>query len=264
MAPTGIEVVRTKLNRAKYHADTLASEWDDFYHSGVYAFTMTMDVTPPNALHFRWKIRSRTAAEEKQFTDLGLVYGDVLSNLRGALDYLAWQLVLAAGNQPTDRTSFPCVKRQADWRSAAGDRLRGVDVRWVGEIEKLQPFQQARHPERHLLAVLDHNNNINKHRTLPPTIVTAPYFSFRYAHPDMPGREFKFEPWLDKPIEDGIEFYRLTVNPPILDPNIGLTDPPIRISFGDDLDHSDGWGYQIADLVQWVSDAVEIFEPAFT
>ena len=79
----------------------------------------------------------------------------------------------------------------------------------------------------------------------------------------MPGRKFNFEPWLDRPIEDGTEFFRLTVDPPILNPNIDLVDPPIRISFGDGLDHSDGWDYSNTDLVQWVSDAAAIFEPAF-
>jgi hypothetical protein len=34
----------------------------------------------------------------------GLVVGDVLHNLRSALDHLAWQLVLANGKSPTSRT----------------------------------------------------------------------------------------------------------------------------------------------------------------
>jgi hypothetical protein len=256
-------IVRAKLNRAKFHADAFVSGWDQFCHGGTYAFNMKMDVDPPHALHFWWRIRDRTPEEEKRFTDLSLIYGDILSNLRGTLDYLIWQLVLAVGNQPTERASFPCVKRQADWRSVSGDRLRGVDPRWIGEIEKLQPYHEAEHPERHLLAVLDHNNNANKHRALQAVIVTAQVFNFSYTHPDMPGRNFNFEPWLDRPIEDGTEFFRVTVDPPILNPNIDLVDPPIRISFGDGLDHSDGWDYSNTDLVQWVSDAAAIFEPAF-
>ena len=112
VAPQGMAIVRAKLNRAKFHADAFLSGWDQFCHGGTYAFTMKMDVDPPHALHFWWRIRDRTPEEEKKFADLSLIYGDILSNLRGTLDYLIWQLVLAAGNQPTERTSFPCVKRR--------------------------------------------------------------------------------------------------------------------------------------------------------
>ena len=181
-----------------------------------------------------------TSDEDRKFTEFSLVYGDLLSNLRGALDYLAWQLVLVAGNQPTHRTSFPCARTQGGWQSTVGDRLSGIDQQWIDEIEKLQPYHQTQHPERQLLAVLDHNNNINKHRTLPAAIVTAPDFNFKYEHPDMAGHKFDFERWLERPIQDGTEFFKLTVDPPILNPNISRTDPPIRISFDDELDHADG------------------------
>ena len=40
-------------------------------------------------------------------------------------------------------------------------------------------------------------------------------------------------------------------------------DPSIRISFIDELDHSDGWDYTNQDLVRWVADAVARFESAF-
>lgn len=127
MTSEGMSIVRAKLDRAKFHADAFSTAWDRFYHGGAYAFTMKMDVDPPNALHFWWKLRDCRPDEEKAFTDFSIIYGDMLTNLRGTLDYLAWQLVLAAGNQPTVRTSFPCVKRMGDWPSVAGDRLKGVD-----------------------------------------------------------------------------------------------------------------------------------------
>ena len=46
-------------------------------------------------------------------------------------------------------------------------------------------------------------------------------------------------------------------------PTIARRDPLIRISFIDELDHSDGWDYTNQDLIQWVADAVARFEPAF-
>ena len=53
MTISGMDIVKAKLDRAKFHADDFAARWDEFYHRGVYGYTMQMDVDPPNALHFR-------------------------------------------------------------------------------------------------------------------------------------------------------------------------------------------------------------------
>jgi hypothetical protein len=63
-----------------------------------------------------------------------------------------------------------------NWASAVGQNLHGVDPAWIGEIERLQPFDPGhagQRPEIHPLAILDHINNLNKHRLLPATLVTA-------------------------------------------------------------------------------------------
>jgi hypothetical protein len=173
----------------------------------------------------------------------------MLSNLRGTLDYLVGQLVLLAGNTATDRTGFPVAKSQQAWMTATGRDIRGVDPQWVDVIDSLQPYHGAQ-PERHLLAVLDHVNNISKHRRIPAAVESMQGFSVGYAHPDMGGRTFHFWEKEPGPIVNGEEFFNITV------------DPPIRISFIDELDHSDGWDFTNQDLVQWVADAVARFEPA--
>lgn len=57
---------------------------------------------------------------------LGVIFGDMLNNLRGALDHLIWQLVLANNGTPSRRNAFPrserserlaeCSKRQPQRR----------------------------------------------------------------------------------------------------------------------------------------------------
>src|SRR5258706_982604 len=42
-----------------------------------------------------------------------LIVGDCLQNLRTALDYLAWELVLFAGNNPTKQTAFPVCESES-------------------------------------------------------------------------------------------------------------------------------------------------------
>jgi len=259
-----IEVVYSKLDRAKFHAQELQDKWVEFVHGGAYAYTVYVDVEPPHALHCRWQVRSETTEELRTLTNLALIFGDMLTNLRATLDYLIWQLVLAAGNTPTNQHAFPCVKVANNWASAAAERLVGIEAAWVNEIKQLQPYHRGNQPERHMLAVLDHINNVNKHRTLPPVIVTAEKFNLAVEHPDLGGRELNVSQSLDRPIEDGVEFYCMTFDPPLGELKIGPDpDLPLRVSFRDGLDHSDGWGYSNDSLVAWVEDAVAIFNPAF-
>jgi hypothetical protein len=156
------------------------------------------------------------------------------------------------------------VKLARDWTSAKGRRLVGVGPAWVDEIEKLQPYHRGDRPERHLFAVLDYVNNVNKHRTLPPVVVTAPRFAHKIESPDMPGRTLHLDNFLDRPIEDDVEFLRMLWDPPLEKLNITPDrKPPLRVAFHDGLDHSDGWSYTNGDLVEWVESAVAVFTPAF-
>lgn len=221
-----------------------------------------MDEQPPNLLRFWWDLPERTAEQARAVSDLSFIYGDMLSNLRGTLDYLVGELVLLAGNTATDRTGFPAAKSQQAWMTATGRDVRGVDPQWVDVIDSLQPYHEAQ-PQRHLLAVLDHVNNISKHRSIPATVESMKGFSVGYAHPDMGGRTFHFWEKEPGPIVNGEEFFNITVDPPIDNPTITPSDPRIRISFIDELDHPDGWDYTNQDLVQWVTDVVARFEPAF-
>jgi hypothetical protein len=255
-------MVVAKLERARFHAHEFSAKWDWFYHSGAYRYNMRMDEEPPHALRFWWDLPARTAEQAKAVSDLSFIYGDMLGNLRGTLDYLVGQLVLVAGNAATDRTGFPVAISQQAWMTARGKDIRGVDAAWVDVIDSLQPYQDAR-PERHLLAVLDRVNNISKHRRIPAAIESMNGFPVGYAHPDMGGRKFEFWAKEPGPIVNGEEFFRITVDPPITNPNITRKHPAIRISFIDGLDHSDGWDYTNQDLIEWVANAVTGFEPAF-
>jgi len=255
-------MVLAKLDRARFHAHEFDAKWDWYYHSGAYRYNMRMDEQPPHVLRFWWDLPDRTAEQARTVSDLSFIYGDMLNNLRGTLDYLVGQLVLLAGNTATDRTGFPVAKSQQAWMTATGRDVQGVDPRWLDAIDSLQPYHDAQ-PERHLLAVLDHVNNISKHRRIPASIESIKGFSVGYAHPDMSGRNFQFWEKEPGPIVNGEEFFNITVDPPINNSTITRSDPSIRISFIDELDHSDGWDYTNQELVQWVADAVARFEPAF-
>jgi hypothetical protein len=100
-------------------------------------------------------------------THLSLIIGDVLQNLRSALDYLVWELVIAAKNEPTQYNAFLICSTAKSFREAKGKRLKGVDAEAIALIESLQPyhFGEQRKSNASLL-VLDELANINKHRRI--------------------------------------------------------------------------------------------------
>ena len=96
-----------------------------------------------------------------------LIVGDALQNLRSSLDYLVWELVLIANNQPSDKNQFPiCKSPEAFEEELRRHRLDGVSPEAITEIERLQPYHDGQRWEVNVLYVLNHFCNVNKHRRI--------------------------------------------------------------------------------------------------
>jgi hypothetical protein len=104
-----------------------------------------------------------------------LLIGDVLQNLRSTLDYLVWELVVAAKNHPAKKHQFPvCLTANAFDDALNRGRLDGIDQVAVDIIKGLQPFHFSDEGVEHsAIAVLDELVNINKHRTILTTILNT-------------------------------------------------------------------------------------------
>ena len=67
--------------------------------------------------------------------------GEILYNLRSALDHLVWQLVCANRQTPTRNNLFPIVDDASDWKcSRRRGTLNGLSDHAKQAIEYLQPF----------------------------------------------------------------------------------------------------------------------------
>jgi hypothetical protein len=142
-----------KLERAEVHMVELAERIEDF----------VQDMTAAGRLMFEFEVhynsRSRClvyslSAIEPAPVDWGVVLGDILHNLRSALDHLAWTLV-ARGKRPTDTLSrreqnavkFPIYKSRQEFNSAIRPTGSGVScLPGVGRaplafIRTLQPYR---------------------------------------------------------------------------------------------------------------------------
>ena len=166
---------RQKLYRAQYHLKQLKAELRKFYESKPVRFVEF------DAGDGRGGVRSEPV--NPMPARFGLISGDCLQCMRSCLDYLVWELVLAAGHTPSRKHMFPVAMTKGSFQSAmVRGRLEHIDVNAVTLIEKHQPFNSPE-PETHPLAVLDELTNINKHRRV---IITAVVGSFQRPPIDIP------------------------------------------------------------------------------
>ncbi len=100
--------------------------------------------------------------------DFQVSIGQVLYNLRSALDHLAWQLVIANNGNPGKSTSFPIVDDVLDERGNVRTLKIGGGVHpnaWA-LIEAAQPYHRTDDPTLDPLWILNELGNIDKHRLL--------------------------------------------------------------------------------------------------
>jgi hypothetical protein len=102
----------------------------------------------------------------------GLQIGDIATNLRAALDHIAWQLSITSGipiNSKSDRNHiiFPVLDEQNDWLFNRATKFMSQKGKQI--IESFQPYKHSR-PKTQLLSVLNRLVNQDKHRIISPTL----------------------------------------------------------------------------------------------
>lgn len=102
-------------------------------------------------------------------SDLGILVSEVAHHLRSALDNLAWELVRARGGTPTrdGDVRFPIHKDKPAGDSWQETPLPGLRSEDRATVDAAQPYHYGPHwHRRHLLFLLAHLNNLDKHRSL--------------------------------------------------------------------------------------------------
>ena len=199
---------RARLDRAEKHLDTLHDEMKIFLEGDKQTFTVEFDsVDQSYVVHYK----------ELQEIPLywGIALGDVVHNIRSALDNLVYQLVLLAGAEPHGIHQFPITDHPNEWITKVEyppecrklGALDFIDPRYVAFIKSLQPYEPATGIP--MLAVIRRFSNTDKHRlihaaraslTASPKLeaflgIPATIFSPTYKRPGTP-------------VEDGAEIAR--------------------------------------------------------
>jgi hypothetical protein len=123
--------VRIKLERARRHAEELDRASHEYLQSDPFTIVEAEEV-------FTSDLVSLAMIKRQVPPELGAIIGDVVHNLRCALDHLAWQLVLANGHAPHKKTGFPYAENGREFRKEADFRLRGASATAIDLVKKMQ------------------------------------------------------------------------------------------------------------------------------
>jgi hypothetical protein len=157
-----IDAIWPKVDRAKQHIDDLKIAADAFYGPPHPCKADAED--DPKAGQCTYHV---TYVRDIPIC-IPILIGDALQNLRTSLDYLARELVLAAGGTPTTRTAFPITESVSKYKSDATGKVLGMRQDVIDKIAALKPYKGGNEPLWQLHAL----NNIDKHRLLITCVAT--------------------------------------------------------------------------------------------
>jgi hypothetical protein len=112
---------------------------------------------------------------DKMPFDIVLMAGDIIHNLRSALDHLAFNLVQVGGGTPTTKTCFPIAETREKYESSKAAKVRGMTDAAKVAIDDLHPYGGGNESlwRIHYLDIVD------KHKEL---IVIADQYLFTGGH----------------------------------------------------------------------------------
>jgi hypothetical protein len=152
-------LVRVKVQRAKKHLLDLEAEVITFRDKKIYGVRTDADLTSGK---FSAPVNALRAFRKLSFSAVSAA-GDVVQNLRTALDYLANQLVwVGSGEPPSRRVEFPIAKDAATYEGEKARKVEGMCPKAVKAIDALKPYKGG----NDLLWKIHELNNIDKHRAL--------------------------------------------------------------------------------------------------
>jgi len=251
-----LEGSAAKVKRASLHLETLHTEIRGFVKSEPkpYRFVSKVDVETSRYL-------LRIVIEREPPIEWSLITGDFVQNLRAALDYLVWQLVIANGREPSHRNAFPLFDGRPELGSQEARTwsrmVRGVSTDALDFIEYCQPYRGGDGPGAHLLTALRELSNEDKHRTL-----LAAYSAIE-ANPGAMDFEVVGVRDVRSPVEGGkvyagrpLNNYDLVLESPVV-----ITGPNPEVKLNGELPMDVGFGWKpvpLQGLRQMVQSVAEI------
>jgi hypothetical protein len=177
-----LDAPRLKVRRANDHLVALDRRVKRFVKSETYE--TYAEYNPKTTEHL---LRLRIV-KKPRLDVWAAVAGDVVHNLRSALDHVVWELTIRnRGTKPAypltsdwKRIEFPIFRLKRDFHGAPSEsgtnpfpygsglyKIRGVDPRLHALFDCLQPFHDGPRRDRNTLQILHELDIIDKHRHIP-------------------------------------------------------------------------------------------------
>ena len=178
MPNQSFDAVAGKVERAKFHIKELAGQLNDPANLNRYGVGWRIDYERREAVIFG-------STPQELYNSFGIIIGEVIHQLRSALEHTVWQLVILNGKSPDKRTGFPIFWNAASdktkYLAESPSMLSGVNTKAVAIIDGLQPMgpDYATHP----LYVLNEMWNWDKHRLLNLVSVAPIAFQVSFIYP---------------------------------------------------------------------------------
>lgn len=146
---------RIKVKRADKHLDDLQNMVEAYLAREPYTVVREEEDQPRRIV---WRLRIKEPIPDI----FSAVIGDVIHNLRCALDHLTWSLVIANSEVPGEHTMFPVLSNPKELDSAVRGRVKGASPRAMRLIKRLKPYDRGIQP----FWIIHRLDNIDKHRLL--------------------------------------------------------------------------------------------------
>ncbi|OGA54641.1 MAG: hypothetical protein A3F74_15310 [Betaproteobacteria bacterium RIFCSPLOWO2_12_FULL_62_58] len=157
MANSKLEGPKLKVERAKRHIDELEREIEVYRQTKPYSITPNIDTAAPGEV-------INIDLPKVVPMNLSVIAGDVLHNLRSALDQLVCRLAERSGANSTNGVYFPFGRDSAEFEAAAKGKIKKLNAAAQTFIRELKPYKGG----NDLLWSIHALNIMDKHRLLVP------------------------------------------------------------------------------------------------
>lgn len=225
VAVGSLDSAYAKAQRAHEHLDILRASIDEYRASEPHEFVRQVEnhLFQPELVVVNFRVNVKHPPPESW----GLIVGDILTNLRAALDHALFGH--AAARQSLTATQersrqYPLILKASDWPGAQAKLSPLTEPAVLQVIEDSQPFKVPK-PEWHSFALLNGLVNRDKHRQV--RVVSYSNEAFKIT-----GTTGDVERIANKPCEmtDGTQVASVTLRRPLRKPGDSPNDVSVSLN----------------------------------
>src|SRR5215204_3286604 len=125
-----------KIERANEHINSLRSDVQRFVTSSPLKVRQSYDTN-------RGELVLPFAEVPELPPRLSILVGEVLYQVRSALDHMIWQLIVAEGHTPPPKSGFPIFSQEDGYKARRQSMIKGVSDTAEARIRSLQPYHRG-------------------------------------------------------------------------------------------------------------------------